>query len=208
MRPLALVVKHRLKDLDTDNDWVTRRMPVGPVKLEGLPPGTYDLELRYEYAGGRLSQPRLLTHTVAAPSRRGALALPPSAAANLPSVWDYDTEVVYNATDSTATIIFEGGTLKSPDGEVVYGPSSATIAVVPEETFTLYLWINDPWMEGGTLPLEVSRNFMDTIAPGNVALPKMTLTAPPIGGTSSGGGNVGGGGGGGGGNTSPEQAPL
>lgn len=192
----------------SEEDWTQVRFPVdADIVLRDVVRGAdYLLQIRSVSAQGRTSGWVDAPVTVPTTTREGSLALPNGT--NLGSVWDYDTEVEYNSTDSTATIDFLGGTLVAEGKTVVYGPSSATIAVTPEEEFTLYMWLNDPKRAGGTVQLEVSRNFIDSVAaPGLVALSPIILQAPPVGGTSSGGGSIGGGGGGGGGR-SPEVAPL
>lgn len=202
-------VRYRLLG-DEDNDWVTEVFPADTVLSIGnlLRDGEYEVEVRNVGANGRLSDPVTFTHTVADTKRMGALALPVNAIGNIASTWDYDTEVEYNSTDSTATIDFLGGTLVSGGTTIVYGASSTTISVEPEEEFELFLWLDDPFLLGGTVQLECSRNYLDSVAgPGYIALAPLTITAPPVGGSSSGGGNIGGGGGGGGGGKIPQAEP-
>src|SRR5690606_26256305 len=114
------------------------------VKLTGVTRGVeYEGGVSSVAANGMRSIWVPLPDTVVATTNReGALALPNST--NLGSVWDYDTEVEYNSTDSTATIDFLGGTLRAEGKSIAYGPSSAVIAVEPEEEFMLYMWLNDP----------------------------------------------------------------
>lgn len=195
-------------------DWTVERFPVAEAfdLASGLIRGTlYEVEIRSVAPSGKTSAWVNTTITgdsttveVPATNREGALALPN--ATNLGSVWDYDTEVEYNATDAMATINFLGGTLKAEGKSIVYGPSHADIEVEPEEEFMLYMWLDDPWRAGGVVQLEVSRNYLDSVAgPGYVALAPIKITAPAIGGTSSGGGTIGGGGGGGGAGNRPYQ---
>ena len=190
----------------SEEDWTQIRFPVdADIVLRDVVRGAnYIVQIRSVSAQGRTSDWVDAPVTVPTTNRVGSLALPNST--NLGSVWDYDTEVEYNSTDSTATIDFLGGTLVAEGKTISYGPSSATIAVTPEEEFTLYMWLNDPRRLGGTVQLEVSRNFIDSVAaPGFVTLAPITLKAPPIGGTSSGGVNMGGGGGGGGSRNPPQS---
>lgn len=188
-------------------DWTVERFPATEaIELRnGLIRGLeYEVEIRSVAPSGKTSDWVATTVEVPATNREGALALPN--ATNLGSVWDYDTEIEYNATDETATIDFLGGTLKTEGKSIVYGPSHATIEVEPEEEFMLYMWLDDPWRAGGVVDLEVSRNYLDSVAgPGYVALAPIQITAPAIGGTSSGGGTIGGGGGGGGAGNRPYQ---
>lgn len=193
----------------SEEGWTQIRFPVdADIVVPDVVRGEdYLVQIRSVSAAGRTSAWVDCPVTVPATNREGSLAL--SNGTNLGSVWDYDAEVEYNSTDSTATIDFLGGTLVAEGKTISYGPSSATISVMPEEEFYLYMWLNDPRRAGGTVQLEVSRNFIDSVsAPGLVVLSPVLIQAPPIGGTSSGGGSIGGGGGGGGGGRSPETAPL
>lgn len=197
----------RYRPKGSEEEWTVERFPVdADVKLTGVTRGVeYEGGVSSVAANGMRSIWVPLPDTVVeTTNREGALALPNST--NLGSVWDYDTEVEYNSTDETATIDFLGGTLKTEGKSIVYGPSHATIEVEPEEEFMLYMWLDDPWRAGGVVQLEVSRNYLDSVAgPGYVALAPIKITAPAIGGTSSGGGTIGGGGGGGGAGNRPYQ---
>lgn len=194
----------RYRPKDTEEEWTIERFPANSeVTLEGVVRGvTYVGDMSAVSAQGRRSAwVSLGEWTVPTTNREGSLAL--GNGANLGSVWDYDTEIEYNVSTSSLTVDFLGGTLKSEGRSVTYNASSASIAVTPSEVFDLYMWLYDPLLQGGTVQLEISRNFVDSVSsPGNVALPRQRIVVPSSG-SSTGGGNAGGGGGGGGGRYDP-----
>lgn len=210
MRIVGYEVSTRLQGADP-TDWVRTRFPVEEgITLTGLVrEGEYDVEIRSIGANGVLSAPTSFTHTVSAAMREGSLALPTNVTGNVASAWDYDTEVTFSSTDSTCTVAITAGTLVSGDRTISYGASSVEVAVSPSETFMLYLWYDDPFLTGGTLDLEASRNIMDSVAgSGFVALAPLEITTPAPGGPPTGGGGpIGGGGGGGGGGRPPQAEP-
>ncbi|MBO9717533.1 MAG: hypothetical protein J7507_12175 [Pseudoxanthomonas sp.] len=209
-RVVGYEVSTRLQGTE-DTDWVRARFPVEEgITLPGLVrEGVYDVEIRSVGANGVLSAPATLTHTVAAAAREGSLALPTNVTGNIASAWDYDTEVTFSSTDSTCTVSITAGTLVSGSRTISYGASSVEVTVAPSETFTLYLWYDDPFLAGGTLDLEASRNIMDSVAgSGFVALAPLEITTPALGGPPTSGGGPIGGGGGGGGAGNIQQDPL
>lgn len=138
-------------------------------------------------------------HTVAATIREGTLALPVNSIANLSSVWNVDTSVTYNATDSSATVSVSAGTLVIGGETVAYGASSAVVPGAPSTTKTVYLYYDDPTLSGGSLTLGVTEDFITSMAGnGRIAITTLLINFPAAGGTSTGGGGIGGGGGGGG----------
>ena len=158
----------------------------------------YEVEVRNVDHTGRLSAPAKFTHTVSTAAREGALALPTNVFANVPSTWDVDTSVTFSADSSTATISVSAGTFLVGGQSVTYAASSGTIAVSPGVEKTLYLYYDDPRMQGGSLPLGITDSRITSMA-GNyrVAISSVKFTAPNPGDPPvTGGGGIGGGGGG------------
>lgn len=159
---------------------------------------TYEVEVRNVDHTGRLSVPATFTHTVSTAAREGALALPTNVFANVPSTWDVDTSVTFSADSSTATISVSAGTFLVGGQSVTYAASSGTIAVSPGVEKTLYLYYDDPRMQGGSLPLGITDSRITSMA-GNyrVAISSVKFTAPNPGDPPvTGGGGIGGRGGG------------
>lgn len=195
----------RYRPKNSQEEWTVERFPANSeVTLRGVVRGvTYVGDMSAVSARERRSAwVSLGEWTVPATNREGSLAL--GNGTNLGSTWDYDTNVTYTATSSSVTVSFLGGTLRAEGKSVVYNASSAIVSVSPNEVFDLYMWLNDPQRMGGSVQLQVSRNFVDSVAnSGYVALPRLRITVPGTGGSGSGGGNAGGGGGGGGGRYDP-----
>lgn len=189
---------------DTVSVWQVRRFSVSQaLQLTELERGVaYDIQVRSIGANGRNSAWVDAAVAVASTNRRGAAALPN--VANQMAMWDVDTSVTYAASStaegvSTATISVSAGTLVIAGVTVAYGASSATIDGAAGDEVTAFLYYDDPLLEGGTLPLGLTTNVVESAnANGRVAIAPVSLTFPAAGGSSSGGGGIGGGGGSGG----------
>lgn len=202
MTVIAMDVRYRVADVVDPGEWISVRFPVGQdIRLDKVVRGlTYDIELRNVDHTGRLSLPVEIQHTVATTVREGALALPVNAFANRGSVWNVDTSVTYSATDSVATISVSAGTLVSGGRTISYSASSAEIPGTPEEQKVVYLYYDDPWLQGGPVDLGVTDDYITSLAgDGRIAITTLTITFPAVGAPpNTGGGGIGGGGGGGG----------
>jgi len=189
---------------DSVSAWQGRRFPRNQaIQLEELERGiAYDIEIRSVGQNGRSSAWVPATVSVASNSRLGAAALPNIA--NQQSMWNLDTSVTYAASstvggDSTATISVTAGALVIGSVTVNYGASSTMVDGDAGEEVTLYLYYDDPFLHGGTLPLGMTTDIVETAnVDGRVAISSITLKFPAAGGSSTGGGGIGGGGGSGG----------
>lgn len=200
----------------SEEDWTQVRFPVdADIIIPDVVRGAdYLLQIRSVSSAGRTSEWVDAPVSVPDTNREGAAALPVNATANIPSVWDVDTEVTFTATtdgsgDSLATIDVSAGTLVMGGRTVTYSASSGTITGTPGQTKRVYLYYDDPRLMGGARTLGVTDNYITSVSGnGRVAIIGINVTFPNIGDPpSTGGGNIGGGGGGGGGN-SPGQDPL
>lgn len=200
-------VRYRLTGVE-DTDWAVIRFPAGVEieLLDVLRGETYDVEVRAIGSRGRMSAPATFSITVGTTARTGALALPANAIGNRASVWDVDTSVTYSASDSSATVSVSAGTLVIGGATISYGASSATVAGTPETSKTIFLYYDDPRLQGGTLDLGVTDNFITSMAGnGRIAIISLKIDFPAIGAPpNTGGGGIGGGGGGGGANSQTE----
>lgn len=184
--------------------WSTMRVPYGSeIAITSLPRGeAFQAQIRAVAASGKSSPWVDCDFTVGTTNRTGAAALPN--VANQQAMWDVDTSVTFAASSdsagaSVATISVSAGTLVIGDVTVEYGASSATLTGTAGDSVTVYLYYDDPDLAGGTLPLGVTTNIVDSAnAAGRVAISTLTFTYPAAGGSSSGGGGIGGGGGSGG----------
>lgn len=150
--------------------------------------------------------------TVPSTNRTGALALPPNVVGNQASMWDVDTSVTYAAVSdaggvSEATVSVSAGTLVVDRRTIPYGASSAQITGAAGDTVVIYLYYDDPQWQGGSRPLGVTTNVVESAnAYGRLAITSLTLKFPPAGESGGGGGGIGGGGGGGGTRPPPGEA--
>lgn len=189
---------------DTETAWQTGRFSTSQaLRVTELERGiAYDVQVRSIGANGRSSAWVDAAVAVATTNRLGAAALPN--VANQQAMWDVDTSVTYAASsnvsgESTATISVSAGTLVIGGVTVNYGASSATIDGEADEEVTVYLYYDDPRLQGGTLPLGLTSNIVETAnVDGRVAIGPVSLKFPAAGGSSTGGGSIGGGGGSGG----------
>lgn len=189
----------RWRRKDSDQDWFLERIAghAPGYSFKGVQRGvTYEIETRHIDI---YRNPSEWTHDeITIPvANQGAAALPPVAIGNVSSRWQGSTEVTYSATDSSATISVSAGVLQVGDTEIAYGPSSATIPGTANEIKTIYLYYDDPRLQGGTRTLGFTTSSVGSMADyGRVLIAPITLTFPAAGGTSSGGGSIGGKGGG------------
>lgn len=198
-----------------DDAWMIRRYPVGtPVTLRDLERDEdYEVEARNIGVGDLASAWVAATITVPATNLTGALALPPNVVTNQSSMWGMDTEVTYAAEsplsgDSEATISMSAGTLVVGEVDISYDASSAAVTGAPSSSRVVYLYYDDPRLEGGARELGVSDTPVGAAnVYGRVAITPVLLQFPGPGDTGGGGGGIGGGGGGGGPHT-PQQPQL
>lgn len=206
MTVVAHEFRYRIAGSD-ESDWIIDRVVAGQIiEISQVQRGvTYDIEVRNIDHTGRMSDPAVFQNTVGTTIREGALALPVNSIANISSVWNVGTSVTFNATDSSATISVSAGSLVIGGETINYGASSATVVGVPTEKKTYYLYYDDPRLEGGTLPLGVTEDFITSMAgDGRVAINNIEITYPAVGAPPvTGGGGIGGGGGGGGSKNPP-----
>ncbi|MCD7096929.1 hypothetical protein [Stenotrophomonas sp. MMGLT7] len=194
----------RYRPAGTDGAWKQQRFPVAAgVSVPALPRGEqYQAQIRAVAASGKCSAWVDCDFTVGNTNRVGAAALPNIA--NQQSMWDIDTSVTYAAVSpedgtSTATISVSAGTLVIGSQRITYGASSATIDGTAGEQVRIYLYYEDPNLLGGTLPLHLTTDIVESAsADGRVAISFLDLTFPAAGSSGSGGGGIGGGGGSGG----------
>lgn len=198
----AIEVRWRITGTDA---WQLRRfLPDAPIQIREI-----DRDESYEVEARSLGYPGVepsawVTATVAVPdtNRRGVLALPPNAITNQSSMWGMDTSVTYAAAsplsgDATATISMTAGSLIVGDKTISYGASSATVTGPPSTSLTVYLYYDDPRLEGGTKTLGVATTpVAASNVYGRVAITSVKINFPAPGDTGSGGGGIGGGGGG------------
>ena len=211
----AIDVRWRRTGTDT---WQVRRfLPNAPIQLRDVDLGQgYDVEAQsIGLPGVPPSAWVSVTVTVPDTNRRGVLALPPNAITNQSSMWGMDTSVTYAAAspetgDATATISMTAGSLIVGDKTISYGASSATVTGPPSTSRTVYLYYDDPRLEGGSKPLGVASTPVEAAnVYGRVAITSVKVNFPAPGGSGGGGGGIGGGGGGGGPLRPPEdEVPL
>lgn len=198
MAVIAQEVSYR--EAGSGEDWTVFRVDDGaPIKITDIVRGiTYDVEIRNVDSSGRLSNPASFQHMVETAVREGTLALPVNAFANIPSTWDIDTSVTFNASDTSATISVSAGTLVVGSASVSYGASSVTIPASPGVEKRYFLYYDDLRMEGGTLPLGITESYIESIGGnGRVAIGNVKFTYPAVGQPPiTGGGGIGGSGGG------------
>jgi len=200
----------------SESVWKERRYPVGPrITLGDVERGLiYSVQVRSVAASGRSSD--WVAYTVALPgtNRVGALALPTNVIGNQPSMWGMDTEVTYSAAspvegEGTATISMSAGALVVGGTTINYGASSGSVTGAPGTSRRIYLYYDDPRLEGGTRALGIANNIVDTAnVDGRIAITSLIVQFPAPGGTGGGGGGIGGGGGGGGSHEQPNQVQV
>lgn len=201
-------VRYRIQS-DLTTDWTV--MTFSTATLIELPivrrDVTYDIEIRAIDSSGRMSEPSIHSVVMNPAPREGALALPVNSIANITSVWDVDTSVEFSATSDLATVTVSAGTLVIGGKSISYGASSASIAVTPSQQTTVYMYYDDPQLRGGTLPLGLTKSYIESVAGnGRVAINFITFTPPAPGDPPvTGGGGIGGGGGGGGAHNPAEE---
>lgn len=199
---------------DDESSWVTKRFEsqqaiVIEEPLRGI---QYEINVRSVAANGRSSEWIPVPVTVPDTNRVGAAALPNIG--NKQSLWDLQTSVTFAATssaegNSVATISVTAGDLVIGSQYVSYGASSGTITGNAGDKVTVYLYYDDPYLLGGTKPLGITTNIVESAnVNGRVAISSLDITFPAAGGSSSGGGSIGGGGGSGGANTRPPQQEI
>ncbi len=197
-----------------DDAWVAETHPASStISLPNLTRGgVYAVQLRAVDAAGNVSPWAATTVTVGDTNRTGAAALPN--AGNQISMWGMDTSVTFAAAtneagESVATISVSAGTLVMGSNSYSYGASSGTVTGAAGETKTIYLYYDDPEFLGGTLPLGITEDIVETAnVDGRIAIPGVTITFPAAGGSSSGGGSAGGGGGSGGSGRGNQQQQM
>lgn len=191
---------------DDTVDWVTESVPATQnVALKGLQPGVqYLFEARSVAANGRSSDWVPVLVAVPGTNRTGALALPTNVIGNRASMWDINTSVTYAASSpatgqGSATINVSAGTLVIGGSTINYGASSATVSGAAGTSRTVYLYYDDPRLQGGSRALGIANTVVESAnADGRVAIIALRIDFPAPGGTGGGGGGIGGGGGGGG----------
>lgn len=210
---VAYDVRYRIAEGDAD--WTVERFPLAAeIIIGGVLRGTaYEAEICAVAANGRTSAWVPCPVTVPDTNRTGALALPANVIGNQASMWDVDTSVTYASEADTeglaqATISVSAGTLVIGSQTISYGASSAVVTGAAEEQRTVYLYYDDPRLAGGSKPLGVADNIVDSAnVYGRIAITSLKITFPVAGGTGGGGGGIGGGGGGGGARD-PEQQQV
>jgi len=162
----------------------------------------YEFNARFVDKNGLSSNWVPVAASVANTNRVGAAALPNIG--NQQSMWDLQTSVTFAATsslegNSVATISVTAGALVIGSQTVNYGASSGTITGNAGDKVTVYLYYDDPYLQGGTRPLGITTNIVETAnVNGRVAITSVYIEFPAAGGSSTGGGSIGGGGGSGG----------
>lgn len=197
----AIEVRWRIAGTD---DWQVRTfLPDAPIQIREIDRAqSYDVQARSLGVNDLSSEWVSASVTVPDTNRTGVLALPPNAITNQSSMWGMDTSVTYASEsplsgDATATISMTAGSLIIGDKTITYGASSATVTGPPSTSLTVYLYYDDPRLEGGTKTLGVATTpVAASNVYGRVAITSVKINFPAPGGTGGGGGGIGGGGGG------------
>lgn len=210
MKSPVTAIEVRWRETGTQAWHIRRFLPDAPIQIREIERAEgYDIEARALGMGELTSAWAAAAVSVPDTHRKGVLALPPNAITNQTSMWGMDTEVTYSAVspttgDSTATISMSAGHLVIGDRTIAYGASSASVTGPPSTSRTVFLYFDDPRLEGGTRPLGVANTPVAAAnVYGRVAVTSLKVTFPPAGGSGGGGGGIGGGGGGGGPNPPP-----
>lgn len=205
MKSPVTAIEVRWRETGTEAWQVRRFLPEAPIQIREIERAEgYDIQARALGVGELTSVWVAATIVVPDTHRKGVLALPPNAIANQTSMWGMDTEVTYSAVspitgDATATISMSAGHLIIGDSTVAYAASSASVTGPPGTSRTVFLYFDDPRLQGGTRPLGVADTPVAAAnVYGRVAVTSLKVTFPAPGGSGGGGGGIGGGGGGGG----------
>ena len=205
MRSPIVEIEVRWRQTGTDG-WQSRRfLPGAKIEIPEITRAeSFDVQARSIGVRELMSDWVAATVAVPATNRRGALALPPNVVLNQSSMWGMDTTVTYAAAspetgDATATISMSAGSLVVGTTSLTYAASSATVTGAPSTSKTVYLYYDDPKLEGGARVLGVAETPVAAAnVYGRIAITSVKVTFPAPGGTGGGGGGIGGGGGGGG----------
>ena len=188
-----------------------RYVPGAQIKIREIGRGDeYEVEARSIGVAQLASEWVPVTVLVTPTNRIGALALPTNVVGNQSSMWNIGTSVTYAAVspisgDSEATISVSAASLVVGSRTINYAASSATVTGTPGTSKRVYLYYDDFNFQGGSRPLGVTENIVESAnVDGRIALTSLLLVFPEPGGTGGGGGDAGGGGGGGGARP-PEQ---
>lgn len=211
MKSPVTAIEVRWRRVGDTGGWQSRRyVPGAKIQIREIERASeYQVEARSIGVGRLASEWVPASVTVPDTNRTGPLALPTNVVGNQASMWNVDTSVTYEAVsdasgDSEATISVSAGTLVIADRTISYGASSATITGEADEQVTVYLYYDDPRWQGGSRPLGLTTNRVESAnAFGRVAITSLTLKFPPAGESGGGGGGIGGGGGGGGASPPP-----
>lgn len=215
MKSPTVAIEIRWRRIGEDaNAWQVRRyLPGAKAEIRAIERADqYEVEACSIGVGDLRSVWVAVNVTVPNTNRTGALALPTNVVGNQASMWDVDTSVTYAAVsdasgESEATISVSAGTMVIADKSVVYGASSAQITGQAGETVLIYLYYDDPFWQGGSRPLGITTNKVQSSnVRGRIAITQLTLKFPPAGESGGGGGGIGGGGGGGGASPPPGEA--
>lgn len=206
---VAIELRWRIKD--SEQPWTTARYApdLTTITLTGLVRGeTYEAEARYVQDFGPPSQWATADIIVSDTDRIGTTALPPVTTGNVASRWVSGTEITWSATDTACTINVSAGVLQYGERPVSYNASSIELVGTADEVRTVYLYYDDPKVEGGTRTLGATTDSVASMAGyGRVLIDQVTVTFDSAGGTgTSGGGDIGGSGGGSGGTCPSEDA--
>lgn len=196
-----------------DDGWQSRRyLPGALVQIREIERAEgYEVQARSIGVGQLVSEWVPATITVAPTNRTGALALPTNVVGNQSSMWNIGTSVTYSAVspisgDSEATISVSAANLVVGSRTISYAASSAQVTGTPGTSKRVYLYYDDSNFQGGSRPLGVTENIVESAnVDGRIALTSLLLEFPEPGSSGGGGGDAGGGGGGGGAHDQPSQ---
>lgn len=196
-----------------DDGWQSRRyLPGALVQIREIERAEgYEVQARSIGVGQLVSEWVPATITVAPTNRTGALALPTNVVGNQASMWNIGTSVTYSAVsptsgDSEATISVSAASLVVGSRTISYAASSAQVTGTPGTSKRVYLYYDDFNFQGGSRPLGVTENIVESAnVDGRIALTSLLLEFPEPGSSGGGGGDAGGGGGGGGAHDQPSQ---
>lgn len=206
----AIEVRWRLVG---DTAWQSRRyVPGAKIQIREIERGEdYEVEARSIGVGQLASEWVPAIVTVPPTNRTGALALPTNVVGNQASMWNIGTSVTYSAVspisgDSEATISVSAASLVVGSRTISYAASSAQVTGTPGTSKRVYLYYDDFNFQGGSRPLGVTENIVESAnVDGRIALTSLLLEFPEPGSSGGGGGDAGGGGGGGGAYNPPQQ---
>lgn len=203
MKSPTVAIEVRWRLTGTESWMVKRFLPGAPIKISEIERDEeYEVEARSIGVGDLASAWVAATITVPDTNRRGVAALPVTSIGNAPSRWVAGTEVTWTSTETEATINVSAGTLQVAEKQIAYAASSLVIEDgTPEETRYLWLYYDDPRLEGGARTLGASTSPVTAMAgPARILVSPVLIQFDESGGSGGGGGgDIGGGGGGGGG---------